>query len=73
MLPFANMSGDAEQEYFSDGITEDMITDLSKVSGLFVIARNSSFAYKGKSVKVQEIGRELGVRLRARGQRPQGR
>ena len=63
MLPFANMSGDAEQEYFSDGITEDLITDLSKVSGLFVIARNSSFAYKGKSVKVQEIGRELGVRF----------
>ena len=63
VLPFANMSGDAEQEYFSDGITEDLITDLSKVSGLFVIARNSSFAYKGKSVKVQEIGRELGVRF----------
>jgi adenylate cyclase len=63
VLPFANMSGDAEQEYFSDGITEDLITDLSKVSGLFVIARNSSFAYKGKSVKVQEIGRDLGVRF----------
>src|SRR5262249_29140613 len=59
----ANMSGDAEQEYFSDGITEDLITDLSKVSGLFVIARNSSFIYKGKAVKVQEIGRELGVRF----------
>jgi len=63
VLPFANMSGDAEQEYFSDGMTEDLITDLSKVSALFVIARNSSFAYKGKAVKVQEIGRELGVRL----------
>jgi adenylate cyclase len=63
VLPFANMSADAEQEYFSDGMTEDLITDLSKVSGLFVIARNSSFAYKGKSVKVQEIGRELGVRF----------
>jgi adenylate cyclase len=63
VLPFANMSDDAEQEYFSDGMTEDLITDLSKVSGLFVIARNSSFAYKGKSVKVQEIGRELGVRF----------
>src|SRR5262245_506911 len=62
VLPFANMSGDAEQEYFSDGITEDLITDLSKVSGLFVIARNSSFAYKGRSTKVQEIGRDLGVR-----------
>jgi adenylate cyclase len=62
VLPFANMSGDAEQEYFSDGITEDLITDLSKVSGLFVIARNSSFAYRGRSVKVQEISRDLGVR-----------
>jgi adenylate cyclase len=63
VLPFANMSGDAEQEYFSDGITEDLITDLSKVSSLFVIARNSSFAYKGRSVKVQDIGRDLGVRF----------
>jgi adenylate cyclase len=62
VLPFANMSSDAEQEYFSDGMTEDLITDLSKVSGLFVIARNSSFAYKNRSVKVQEIGRDLGVR-----------
>src|SRR5262245_4138197 len=63
VLPFHNMSGDPEQEYFSDGMTEDLITDLSKVSGLFVIARNSSFAYKGRSVKVQEIGRDLGVRF----------
>src|SRR5438445_5666763 len=63
VLPFANMSGDAEQEYFSDGMTEDLITDLSKISALFVIARNSSFAYKGKSMKVQEIGRDLGVRF----------
>ena len=63
VLPFMNMSGDAEQEYFSDGITEDLITDLSKISALFVIARNSSFAYKGRSVKVQEIGRDLGVRF----------
>src|SRR5207302_7377323 len=63
VLPFANMSGDAEQEYFSDGLSEDLITDLSKVSALFVIARNSSFTYKGKAVKVQEIGRELGVRF----------
>src|SRR4249919_502862 len=61
VLPFQNMSGDPEQEYFSDGMTEDLITDLSKVSGLFVIARNSSFAYKGRSVNVQEIGRDLGV------------
>jgi adenylate cyclase len=63
VLPFQNMSGDPEQEYFSDGMTEDLITDLSKVSGLFVIARNSSFAYKGRPVKVQEIGRDLGVRF----------
>jgi len=63
VLPFANMSGDAEQEYFSDGISEDLITDLSKVSALFVIARNSSFTYKGKTAKVQEIGRDLGVRF----------
>ena len=63
VLPFTNMSGDAEQEYFSDGMTEDLITDLSKISALFVIARNSSFAYKGRLVKVQEIGRDLGVRF----------
>src|ERR1700730_17255176 len=63
VLPFQNMSGDQEQEYFADGMTEDLITDLSKASGLFVIARNSSFAYKGKPVKVQEIGRDLGVRF----------
>src|SRR6266851_6701439 len=63
VLPFLNMSGDPEQEYFADGMTEDLITDLSKVSGLFVIARNSSFVYKGRSVKVQEIGRDLGVRF----------
>lgn len=62
VLPFTNMSGDPEQEYFSDGITEDLITDLSKVSGLFVIARNSVFTYKGKPVKIKQIGRELGVR-----------
>jgi adenylate cyclase len=63
VLPFVNMSGDPEQEYFSDGITEDLITDLSKISGLFVIARNSAFAYKAKAVKVQELSRELGVRF----------
>lgn len=61
VLAFANMSGDAEQEYFSDGIAEDIITDLSKVSGLLVIARNSSFAYKGQSVDLRTVGRELGV------------
>ncbi len=62
VLPFLNMSGDPEQEYFSDGMTEDLITDLSKVSGLFVIARNSVFTYKGKTVKVKQVGRELGIR-----------
>jgi adenylate cyclase len=61
VLPFTNMSGDPEQEYFSDGITEDIITDLSKVSGLFVIARHSAFTYKGKAVKVDQVGRDLGV------------
>jgi adenylate cyclase len=61
ILPFTNMSGDPEQEYFSDGITEDIITDLSKIAGLTVIARNSSFAYKGRSVDIRTVGRELGV------------
>jgi adenylate cyclase len=61
VLPFDNMSGDPEQEYFSDGITEDIITELSRFRSLFVIARNSSFHYKGRSPKVQDIGRELGV------------
>jgi len=61
VLPFDNMSGDPEQEYFSDGITEDIITDLSKVSGLLVIARNTAFTYKGKAVKVQQVAQELGV------------
>ena len=62
VLPFTNMSGDPEQEYFSDGISEDIITDLSKIAGLMVIARNSSFTYKGRSVDARAIGRELGVR-----------
>jgi len=62
VLPFTNMSGDPEQEYFADGMTEDLITDLSKISGLFVIARNSTFSYKGKQVKVGQIAEELGVR-----------
>ncbi len=62
VLPFDNMSNDKEQEYFSDGITEDLITDLSKVSGLLVIARNSTFAYKGKSVDLRQVAEELGVR-----------
>ena len=62
VLAFTNMSGDPEQEYFSDGISEDIITDLSKLSELYVIARNSSFTYKGKPVDVKQVGRELGVR-----------
>jgi adenylate cyclase len=62
VLPFANLSSDSEQEYFTDGITEDIITDLSRFSELFVIARNSSFQYKGRSVDVRQVGRELGVR-----------
>jgi TolB-like protein len=61
VLPFDNMSGDPEQEYFSDGITEDIITELARFSSLFVIARNSSFHYKGQSPKIQDVGRELGV------------
>lgn len=61
VLPFNNMSGDPEQEYFSDGITEDIITDLSKVSGLFVVARHTAFTYKSKPVKVQQVGQELGA------------
>ena len=62
VLPFVNMSDDAEQEYFVDGMTEDLITDLSNLSGLFVIARNSVFTYKGKPVKVKQVAEELGVR-----------
>jgi len=62
VLPFVNMSDDPEQEYFADGMTEDLITDLSKVSGLFVIARNSTFVYKGRSVTVRQVSEDLGVR-----------
>ena len=62
VLPFANMSSDPEQDYFADGIVEDILTALSRESWLFVIARNSSFAYKGRAVDVKQIGRELGVR-----------
>jgi adenylate cyclase len=62
VLPFTNMSGDPEQEYFSDGISEDIITDLSKITGLMVIARNSSFTYKGRLVDVRTVGADLGVR-----------
>jgi TolB-like protein/Flp pilus assembly protein TadD len=62
VLPFDNMSGDPEQEYFSDGITEDIITGLSYLRGIFVIARNTSFTYKGSAVNVKQVGRDLGVR-----------
>ncbi len=62
MLPFQNMSGDTEQEYFADGMVEDIITALSRFKSLFVIARNSSFTYKGKVVDIKQVGRELGVR-----------
>jgi adenylate cyclase len=62
VLPFQNLSGDPEQEYFSDGVVEDIITALSRFKSLFVIARNSSFTYKGKAVDIRQVGRELGVR-----------
>ncbi len=62
VLPFVNMSGDPEQEYFSDGLSEEIITALSKITKLFVIARNSSFSYKGKPVKIKQVAEELGVR-----------
>lgn len=75
VLPFSNLSGDPEQEYFADGIVEDIVSGLSRIKWLFVIARNSSFAYKGRAVDVKQIGRDLGVRyvlegsLRKAGQR----
>jgi TolB-like protein len=62
VLPFTNIRGDPEQEYFADGIVEEIITALSRFPSLFVIARNSSFTYKGKAVDIKQIGRELGVR-----------
>ena len=62
VLPFQNMSGDPEQEYFADGMVEDIITGLSRIKWLFVIARNSTFVYKGRAVDVKQVGRELGVR-----------
>src|SRR5215467_2597481 len=62
VLPFANMSGDPEQEYFADGMVEEIITALSRIRWLFVIARNSSFTYKGRAVDVKQVGRQLGVR-----------
>ena len=62
VLPFQNLSGDPEQEYFADGMVEDIIIALSRMRWLFVIARNSSFTYKGRAVDVKQVGRELGVR-----------
>jgi adenylate cyclase len=62
VLPFQNMSGDPEQEYFADGMVEEIITALSRIRWLFVIARNSSFTHKGRAVDVKQVGRELGVR-----------
>src|SRR5271155_3884864 len=62
VLPFQNMTGDPEQEYFVDGMVEDIITGLSRIKWLFVIARNSSFTYKGQAIDVKQVGRELGVR-----------
>src|SRR5262249_28401233 len=67
VLPFTNMSGDPEQDYFADGIVEDIITALSRFKQLFVIARNSSFTYKGRAVDVKQVGRELGVRYALEG------
>ena len=67
VLPFANLSGDPEQEYFADGITEDILTELSRFSSLFVIARNSSFQYRGKSQDMKKVGRELGARYLVEG------
>ena len=61
MLPFANVSGDVGQDYFADGMTDDLITDLSRVSGLFVIARSSVFAYRGKAVNARQVSKDLGV------------
>ena len=75
VLPFANLSNDPSQDYFADGITESLTTDLSRLSGSFVIARNTAFTFKGKNVDAREIGKELGVRYVLEGsvQREAGR
>ena len=70
VLPFTNLSGDPKQDYFSDGLTEDILTELSRARDLRVLARNTSFQYKGKAVDVRKLGRELERALRARGQYP---
>src|SRR6266481_1391516 len=67
VLPFSNLSGDPDQEYFADGMVEDIIAGLSRIKWLFVVARNSSFTYKGKSVGVKDVGHELGVRYLLQG------
>jgi len=67
VLPFANLSGDPEQDYFADGMVEDIIARLSRIKWLFVVARNSSFTYKGMAVDVKRVGRELGVRYLLQG------
>ncbi|MGT2477879.1 hypothetical protein ACU4GR_01080 [Methylobacterium oryzae CBMB20] len=67
VLPFANLSSDPEQEFFADGLTEDLTTDVSHLAGSFVIARNTAFTYKGKSVDVKQLGRDLGVRYALEG------
>ena len=73
VLPFANIGGDPEQEYFVDGVTESLTTDLSRISGSFVIGRNTAFTYKGKHVDLKQIGRELGVRYVLEGSVQRGR
>ena len=75
VLPFANLSGDPTQDYFADGVTENLTTDLSRIKGSFVIARNTAFTYKGKPIDAKEIGKELGVRYVLEGsvQRDQNR
>ena len=75
VLPFANLSNDPNQDYFADGITENLTTDLSRIRGSFVIARNTAFTFKGKAIDAKQIGKELGVRYVLEGsvQRDQGR
>jgi hypothetical protein len=67
VLPFANLSGDPAQDYFADGVTENLTTDLSRLSGAFVIARNTAFTFKGKNVDAREIGKELGSAMCSKG------
>jgi adenylate cyclase len=67
VLPFANLGNDPEQQYFADGITEDLTTDLSRITDMFVISRNTAFTYQGKLVDTKQIGRELGCAMRWKG------